>query len=420
MASNTHVVDIRLREHQLQVIRSLRRFNTLLAHRRFGKTTLAVYLLLIKALQCPYHRPQVHYYAPSFGQAKRVAWATLKDVTKDIPGVVHHEGELKVSLPNGGIIQLGSADNPDSSRGIYSDYIVLDEPAQMPPSMWTQVLRPALSDRKGGMLAIGTPNGRSGLFYDLYNLAQEEDDWNSWIYKASETGIIDADELRAAKVAMSQPEFEQEFECSWDAAIKGAYYQTEMSELVRYENILYDPQRPVYVTMDLGMSDATAAWWFQLDGDEVRFIQYQEYVNSALPDILASMTPKPTAIIAPHDIEVRSLSTGITRRQTLENLGVTVYVAPKMRVLDGIEHTRMLLRRSVFNPKACHEGIEALRHYRSDWIEKKGVLSLNPVHDWSSHGADAVRTLAQLGTKPLANEWSRLDYSQYDKRLKYA
>lgn len=410
-----HTIPVELRKHQLEVLKQIKRFNVLLAHRRFGKTTFATYLLLIKALQCPHPRPQVHYFAPSYSQAKRVAWAQVKEITKDIPGVQFNEGDLKVTLPNRGIIQLGSADNPDASRGIYSDYVILDEPAQMVPTMWTQVLRPALSDRKGGMLAIGTPNGRSGLFYELFQLAEKDNQWGSWIYKASETGIIDNEELSAAKVAMSEAEYDQEFECSWDATVRGSYYSKDLNIYSKITRVIHDPALPVYVVMDLGISDATAAWWVQINGDEIRVFKYQEWVNSSLPDILSTMTPKPTAIVAPHDINVRSLSTGITRKQTLENMGVTVHVAPKMRVLDGIELTRLMLRRCVFDEEGCQYGIEALRQYRSDWSDKKGVLSLNPVHDWSSHGADAFRQLAQLGTNQLINTWSTLDYSAMDR-----
>lgn len=408
------VLPIQLRKHQMEVLQTLPRFTTLLAHRRWGKTTLAIFILLIKAMTCPHKRPQVHYYAPSFSQAKRVAWAALKEVVNPIPGVTLHEGDLKVTLPNGGIIQLGSADNPDSSRGIYSDFVVLDEPAQMPPTIWTQVLRPALSDRKGGMLAIGTPNGRSGLFYDLFNIAEKEEDWAAWIYKASQTGIIDEYELKAAKSAMSQAEYEQEFECSWDAAVRGAYY-AEVMNRVPMQKIVVDRTQPVFVAMDLGISDATACWYFQLDGDLIKVFKYEEYTNTGLPDILTNMQPKPSQLICPHDIRVRSLSTGITREETIRNLGMDVHVAPKQRVLDGIELTRQLLERCVFDPEGCSTGIEALRHYRSDWDDRKGVLSLNPVHDWSSHGADSMRTLAQLGTKSLLNTWSNIDYSAMDR-----
>src|SRR5512139_1590895 len=192
-------VFIKLREQQREVLRSQARFNVLVAHRRFGKTVLAIWILIHKALACPLHRPQVHYFCPTYAQAKRVAWAYLRDYASVIPGTEFNESELRAVLRNGAVIQLGSADNPDASRGIYSDFAVLDEPAQMPERFWTEVLRPALSDRKGGALMIGTPAGRHGLFYDSFTQAPNHPDWWRGMYKASETGIIDHEELESAQ-----------------------------------------------------------------------------------------------------------------------------------------------------------------------------------------------------------------------------
>ena len=166
-------LNLPLRPLQQEVFLSLNRFNVLLCHRRWGKTYLALIVLIVKALQCPLPRPQVGYYAPTYSQAKKVAWAYLREFLDGMPGVVFNEAELKATLPTGAVIMLGSGDNPDSSRGMYFDYVVLDEPAQMPARLWTEVLRPALSDRKGGALFIGTPMGRHGLLYDSYQNAAE-------------------------------------------------------------------------------------------------------------------------------------------------------------------------------------------------------------------------------------------------------
>lgn len=398
--SSSGALLMELRAQQDDVLASLKRFNVLLAHRRFGKTVLAICILILKALECKRHNPQVHYFCPTYSQAKRVAWAYVKDFCHNIPGSAYNESELKVTLPNGAIIQLGSADNPDANRGIYSDFCVMDEPAQMPPSMWFQVIRPALTDRKGGVLFIGTPAGRHGMFYDLWNQAADQpEEWWRGCYKASETGIIDDQELWSARKGMSVSEYEQEFECSWDAAIKGAYWAAEMQEAEntgRIRTLAHEKSALVHISLDLGISDATAAWFFQMDGNRIRLIDYAEYTNMGLPDIVNDWRQRPYQygqVIVPHDIQVRSLSTGKTRYETLQALGVDLVQAPNMSIEDGIEVVRNTISRCEFDAMACRDGIEALRQYRADWQDKKGVLALKPLHDWASHGADSMRYL---------------------------
>jgi phage terminase large subunit len=421
LSSESSGLQIALRDTQLQVLNSLNRFNVLLAHRRFGKTVLAIVVLILKALECRHHRPQVFYYAPTYQQAKRVAWAYLRDICGSIPGTVFNEAELKATLPNGGVIQLGSADSPDASRGIYADFVVLDEPAQMHGKMWYEVLRPALSDRKGGCLMIGTPAGRHGLFYESHEQAADDPDWWRGVYRASETGIVDREELSSAARGMSPAEYEQEFECSWDASVRGAYWATAMEKCDKEERITKVIHRSgalVHVSLDLGVSDATAAWFFQTDGDQIRVLAYAEYTNMGLPHIIADFKARPYQIgkvICPHDIKVRSLSTGETRLQTLQNLGVDVIVAPNIPIIDGIELARRTIDRCVFDRDACREGLECLRQYRSDWDDKKGVMMLRPRHDFASHGADSFRYLSVNGTDTLIGSWGEIDYSRMDK-----
>ena len=126
--SRSGALVMELRPQQDDVLLSLRRFNVLLAHRRFGKTVLAICILILKALESKLHNPRVHYFCPTYSQAKRVAWSYVRDFCSHIPGSLFNESELKVTFPNGAVLQLGSADNPDANRGIYSDFAVMDEP----------------------------------------------------------------------------------------------------------------------------------------------------------------------------------------------------------------------------------------------------------------------------------------------------
>jgi len=191
---------------------------------------MAINELIHEALGCALERPRFAYIAPLYRQAKAAAWDYLKAYTAAIPGPEVHETELRVTLPGDRQIRLYGADNPDALRGLYLDGVILDEYAQMSPPAWTEVIRPALADRKGWALFIGTPMGHNG-FREMYEFARtgERGDWWAACYRASETGVIDADELAAARATMGEDECALEFECSFEAAIKGAYYGREMA-----------------------------------------------------------------------------------------------------------------------------------------------------------------------------------------------
>jgi hypothetical protein len=284
--------------------------------------------------------------------------------------------------------------------------------------MWTQIIRPALSDRIGKALFIGTPAGRTGLLYETWERA-DQDGWASHLYKASETGIIDDAELKAARGLMTQAEFDQEFEVSWDAAVRGAYFAEAMQKaaVAKYQ---VERDRPVHIAMDLGISDATACWFYQVDGNSATFVDYAEYTNMGLADIVHDWRERGYVygkVVAPHDVEVRSLSTGMTRKQTLQQLGCDVINAPNVGLMDGIEVTRSFLMRCSFDRDKCKDGIEALRQYRSDWQDKKGVLALRPLHDWTSHAADAMRYAAIAGLSALTGGWGgEINYKEMDRR----
>lgn len=404
-------------------MRAMVRFNVLLAHRRFGKTYLAIVALLKVAQDCPRPNPRVHYFSPTYSQSKRIAWDLAKQLTADLDPKIN-ESELRLDIGDTRI-QLGSAENPDSNRGIYSDFAVLDEPSQMPPSMWTEVIRPALSDRGGSMLMIGTPKGRHGLFYESYQAAQNAPDWYTGCYPASCTGVLPESELRAAQAVMSRAEYQQEYECDWSAAIKGAYWGEAMSLLEAQGHITrvpYDETLPVHSVWDLGMNDSTAIWAYQVTGGEYRFIRYLEFQNTGLAQIVGHLRGLPYLWgrhTLPQDVKVRSLSTGQSRQQTLHDLGLDVTVAPQVPVEDGIEKVRAMLPRCWFDAVECKNGIEALRQYRSDYDEKGQVLRLRPVHDWSSHAADAMRYLAVSAQEYGVEGWrSEPDYSVMDAMVR--
>ena len=385
------------------------RFAIIVAHRRFGKTVAAVNDLIKDCFESERQNVRVAYIAPYLSQAKAVAWDYLLEYTRDIPQIKINNSELRVDFPNGARIRLFGADNYNAMRGLYFDAVVLDEMADFPASAWPTVIRPALADRQGRATFISTPKGKNE-FWELWDAAQGDPEWFTAMYKASETGILDQNELDAMYKAMGPDRYEQEIECSFEAAIQGAYWGHEMKEVTedgRVSRVPYDPAVGVITSWDLGVGDSTAIWFAQKVGAETRFIDYYENSGVGLDHYAKVLNEKGYVYeqhILPHDVQVRELGTGHSRLETLDALGVRpVEIAPKLAVDDGIQAVRSLLPQCWFDAEKCARGIEALRQYRKDFDEKNKSWRGRPLHDWTSHGADAMRYHA-VGYK-LANNW---------------
>lgn len=210
-------IDLGYRPHKFQagIHRRLDRFAVVVAHRRFGKTVLAVMELIDRALRHKDDTGRFGYVAPYLKQSKEIAWDYLKRYTADVPNRKVNESELTVTMHNGARIRLYGADNADAMRGTYFDFVVIDEVADMKPNVWSEIIRPALADRKGGALFIGTPKGMN-LLAELYH--SNEPGWYRAMYRVDETGLIDEDELEMARVAMSESHYRQEFLCDFSAS----------------------------------------------------------------------------------------------------------------------------------------------------------------------------------------------------------
>ena len=385
------------------------RWAVIVCHRRFGKTVMAVNHLLRAAIMHTGRSPRFAYLAPTYRQAKAVAWDYLKQFSGAIPGVKFHETELRADLPNGARLTLLGAENPDSLRGIYLDGCVMDEVADMPETVFPEIIRPALSDRKGFCYFIGTPRGHN-MFFELYEQASHLDDWYNVVYKASETNIVDDEELEAAKVTMSTDQYDQEFECSWVANVPGAIYGKELQtslEENRITKVPYDPAAKVMTFWDLGIGDSTAIWFAQIQGRAINVIDFYEARNEGLPHYVSVLQRKGYLYgdhWAPHDIEVRELGSGKSRREVAWDLGLNFRVTPKLPIEDGIHAAQMMIPRCWFDQDKCKVGLEALRHYHRAYNERTRSFRASPVHDWSSHAADAFRYFA-VGLKEQ-KDWS--------------
>lgn len=206
------------------------RFAVMVCHRRAGKTVASVNDLIKGAALCDKPNPRFAYIAPLYKQAKDVAWTYLRQGVAPLLkyGASINESELRVDLPNKGRVKLYGADNPDSLRGIYLDGVVLDEPAQIDPSLWPEILRPALADRQGWGVFVGTPKGRNA-FYEIWRNAQKDQTWFTLLLKASETGLLPPGELEAARAAMTEQQYRQEFECS--------FYEPDVTQFILNEEV---------------------------------------------------------------------------------------------------------------------------------------------------------------------------------------
>jgi len=402
------VIPYKPREHQLEVHKDLKRFNVLVCHRRFGKTVLCINEMLKKAMQNTLSRPRYYYLAPTYSMAKRTAWDYVKEYTSVLPDVQYHETELRCDLPNGARIQLLGCERPDSLRGLYIDGVILDEVAQMPPRLWTEIIRPALSDREGWMIAIGTPQGHNS-FHQLYDHALHQDDWFAKIYEASETHIISELELNEAKALMPEEIYEAEFECSFDSAAIGSIYSkglVKADEEGRITKVPYDQRIKVNTFWDLGMADKTAIWFVQIKGSAFHIIDYYEDSGESL-EYYATVLDEKKYIYdthyLPHDANVREIGTGVSRVETAQSLGLRTSIVPKLSIEDGINAVRMILSRCWWDHEKTKHGLDALRQYRWATTEK-GELKNKPVHDWTSHSADAFRYFA-VGNNQ-SSEWN--------------
>lgn len=399
------------REQQLAIheLMDSKRFGVVVAHRRMGKTVSAINHLIKDAILNQKEAPRYAYIAPTYGQAKRVAWDYLVKYADPLGGT-SNISELLVDFW-GRRIQLYGSDNPEALRGQYFDGVILDEIGDQNPKIWTDIVRPALADRKGWCLFIGTPKGHNH-FKELRDRAEKEDGWGLLEFKASETGVVDDQELKAAKNEMGEDKYRQEFECSFDAAVEGSYYGQILNELEDKKHMQEIPREELsrtFTAWDLGMGDSTSIWVAQLVGTEVRLIDYYENHGVGLDHYVKWIKDNDyikAEHILPHDVRVRELGSGKSRLEMLEEAGLEIKIAPRMGLDDGIQAVRRLLPRCWFNVPKVQTGLNCLRNYRRDYDEKRKIFYERPLHDWSSHGSDSFRYLA-LGLDEGHSTWSK-------------
>ena len=402
------VIPYEPREQQEEIHHAIEqhRFTVVVAHRRMGKTVSAINHLIKAAIECDKPNPRFAYLCPTFSQAKRVAWDYLLEYTRPL-NATSNISELRVDFW-GRRVSLYGSDNPDSLRGQYFDGVVIDEVGDQNPRIWNEILRPALSDRLGWAAFIGTPKGRNH-FSELADRAKSEEGWKYLEFKASETKILPDSELKAAYREMGEDKYRQEFECDFNSSVEGSYFGKLINDLERDRHITDFPRDDLcrsFTAWDLGMGDSTAIWVAQVVGKEIRLLDCVENHGQALDwyvNWLRDNKYEGFTHILPHDVQVRELGTGKSRKEVLEEAGLSVTIAPRLSVADGIQAVRRLLPRCWFHPRT-KQGLDALRNYRREHDERRQIFYEKPLHDWSSHMSDAFRYLA-IGLDEGDSSW---------------
>jgi hypothetical protein len=395
-ADGTIELDYQPREQFIDFHQRNERFAAMVVHRRAGKTVSAIHDIIIRALRTSKKDPRYAYVAPFYSQAKSIAWNYLKNAVRAF-AIEIRESELSVTLPNGAIIRLFGADNPDTLRGLYFDGIVLDEFGDFRPKLYGEVILPTIADRQGWLLAIGTPKGKNNAFYQICQRAKYSEDWYFKELKASTSGILPDSELKLMREQMSEEQYDQEFEISFSAALIGTYYSSQIAQAERDGRIDdkydYDPNFPVFTASDLGISDSTVFWFWQPRPDGICVFDLEHDNGKPISHYADTLKHKPyeyETVWLPHDARAKSLQTGKSTIELMLQAGFPCRIVPSLKVQHGIDAVRATFPKIYMHPRVEY-GIEALRVYRRKYDETNKVFLDKPLHDWASDFADAFR-----------------------------
>lgn len=345
---------------------------------------------------------------PTYSQAKKVIWDSTTNDGRRILDYIPEEliaqknqQEMKIRFVNGSLLQLIGSDNIDSLMGTNPKIVVFSEFALQSPDAW-EFIRPILKINGGTAIFISTPRGRNH-FYDLYRMAEVQHDWWAQTLTYKDTGILTEEDI-AKEIAegMSEELAEQEYSCSFDRGVDGAFYAKLINKMRSEGRIIplnYDPYKQVHVSFDLGWDDTTAIIFFQLDGDQIKIIDCEEHSNKTLAWYKALLQDKGYRYghyLFPHDVNhVDGLSTGLSRKEILEDMQIPVTVVPKSFIVDGIEAVKVILSSRVIINDKCTQLIKSLENYHREWDDKRKVYSNKPTHDQFSHYSDSMRYLAE-------------------------
>lgn len=338
----------------------------------------------------------------------------------------------RIELITGGSIRVVSTHKPNRLRGGNSKVFVLSEFQAMDPIV-IDIIMPIIEANDGILIINMTANGDSAAKGMLEAWKEDPDVYVS-VLSVEDTDVftpIQMERIRRQAVerfvarGLSEEEahafIDQEYYCSWDSPVVGSYFGAAMrraEEEQRIANLPYDPMLKVNTYWDLGIDDSMSIWFAQLHANEIRLIDYFESSGEGLTYYINELNKKPYVYgdhYAPHDIEVRELTTGASRKDTAMKLGIRFNtVARPSKKEDGIDAIRNVLNRCYFDKTKCKRGISGLKGYKKEWNDKLMVYKNQPVHDWTSHPTDAFQTLA------LSNPKVRLEVSSHKPKAMLA
>lgn len=397
----------KLREYQLPILdavenKGYRRVVAILP-RRAGKDMACWYL----AIRACIRRPIVCFYIfPTYAQGKKILWDSLMNDGTRILDLIPDEvvdsknsQEMKIRFKNGSLIQIVGSDNVDSLVGTNPKLCIFSEYALQDPRAF-QFIRPILTANDGTAVFISTPRGKNHL-WELYNIALNNDNWFAMKLTVEDTMHIPLEEIEKerAEGLMSEDLIQQEYYTSFEMGVEGSYYGKYLDRMRLNGQIGIVPWEPsfkVHTAWDLGVRDNTTIIYFQVVNNIVRIIDCYEKSKEGLEHYVSVIESKPYSYgkhIAPHDIKVQEFGSGITRIEKARQLGIIFTLANDLSIVDGIEAVRTTLPKVWIDEQKCKELIRAIEGYRQEFDAKKKVYKPHPLHNSSSHFADALRYL---------------------------
>ncbi len=366
-----------------------------------GKDITAWNVIIRQALK----RVGVYWYIlPTYSQGKKIIWDSIDNKGNRFLDYIPSEliestnsQEMKVRLVNGSLIQIVGSDNYNALVGTNAIGMVFSEYALQDPMAY-QYLRPILLANGGFAIFLSTPRGKNHL-YELYEIARNSNNWFCYKLSINDTRHIPLAEIEREKSSgeMSDDLIQQEYYCSFDMGIEGSYYSKYLDRMRVNNQITMVPWEPgfkVHTAWDLGMRDATSIIFFQTIGQTVRVVDFYENQDQGLEHYAKVLQQKEYIYgkhIAPHDIAVRELGTGMSRLERARQLGISFVVAPSLPLEDGIESVRASLAKIWIDEKKGAKLIKAIENYRKEYDNKNKVYKSHPLHDQWSHAADALR-----------------------------
>lgn len=403
-------------------------------HRRSGKDEICLHWA---ATQMMRRVGNYWHMLPEYAQARKSVWDAInphtgiRRIDEAFPMQLRkrtNAQSMMIEFINGSTWQLVGSDSYNSLVGSPPIGVVGSEWALANPSAWGY-LRPILRENGGWAIFITTPRGRN-FSHKMYEGAKSDDDWYAELLTVDDTKIISQDDLKKERAEYQREYgdddgdclFRQEYYCDFDAALVGAYFSTQISDLYsnkRVCNLPYDPNFLVHTSWDLGVSDSTVIWFFQIVGHGIHLVDYYENNGQQLGHYVNVLREKKYIYgdhFFPHDVSVCDISGsgGMSRKETLESLGLSVSMIPRIKEkADAINGIRQILPRCSFDEKKTQRGLDCLAQYRRKWDEKLKFFHDRPLHDWTSHAVDAFDGMARSFSIASSDDSDNEIYSIY-------